>query len=193
MMEWSTLSYATWAATALVVATLAGILLLISAFTNAPAASGRSSDHGASFAVRCDFSHRLSEDPIAHFGHEEESGMAHKHDFFGNTSTYHSSTYNKLRAADTTCTRPEDKAAYWLPTVKWGGTEVDSNRAVYYYRAGGKNHKTVKPFPANLQVIARKAGATTASWACASSSPTAGTGAAATAWTTAPIWPTAEP
>jgi hypothetical protein len=164
MMEWSTLSYATWAATALVVATLAGILLLISAFTNAPAASGRSSDHGASFAVRCDFSHRLSEDPIAHFGHEEESGMAHKHDFFGNTSTYHSSTYNKLRAADTTCTRPEDKAAYWLPTVKWGGTEVDSNRAVYYYRAGGKNHKTVKPFPANLQVIARNTKYVT--WRC---------------------------
>jgi hypothetical protein len=155
MMELSTRSCAAWAATALVVAMLAGILVLISAFATAPPASARSSDHGASFAVRCDFSHRKSEDPIVHFGHPEMSGMAHSHDFFGNTSTYHSSTYESLRAAGTTCTRfEEDTAAYWLPTVSWDSAELVSDRAVFYYRAGGKDHKGVKPFPAGLKIIA---------------------------------------
>jgi hypothetical protein len=117
----------------------------------APAASARSSDHGASFAVRCDFSHRAPEDPIVH---PNMPGEAHSHDFFGNTSTDADSTYDSLRAAGTTCTRPEDTAAYWLPTVSWNGVEVDSNRAVFYYRAGGKDHKKVKPFPAGLKIIA---------------------------------------
>jgi hypothetical protein len=160
-MEWSTRSYATRAATALVVATLAGILLLISALANAPAASAKSSDHGASFAVRCDFSHRAKDDPIVYPG---KPGKAHMHDFFGNRKTNAYSTYSTLRKGGTTCTRPEDTAAYWLPTVKWGGTALDSNRAIFYYRAGGKNHKTVKPFPANLKVIARDSDHVT--WRC---------------------------
>jgi hypothetical protein len=45
--------------------------------------------------------------------------------------------------------------AYWLPTVSWNGEVLDSNRAIFYYRTGGKNHKNVKPFPAELKVIAR--------------------------------------
>ena len=151
-MESSTRRYATWGVTALVVATLTAVLLLLSAFANTLAASARSSDHGASFAVRCDVSHRAPDDPIVHPGH---AGMAHSHDFFGNTDTNHSSTYDTLREADTTCTRPEDTAAYWLPTVSWNGEVLDSNRAIFYYRTGGKNHKNVKPFPAELKVIAR--------------------------------------
>ena len=51
-------------------------------------------------------------------------------------------------------TPPEDTVAYWLPTVSWDGVEVDSNRAVFYYRAGGKDHKKVKPFQAGLKIIA---------------------------------------
>jgi hypothetical protein len=86
--------------------------------------------------------------------HPNMPGEAHSHDFFGNTSTDTDSTYDSLRAAGTTCTRPEDTAAYWLPTVSWNGVEVDSNRAVFYYRAGGKDHKKVKPFPAGLKIIA---------------------------------------
>jgi hypothetical protein len=153
-MEWSTRSYAAWAAMALVVATLVGILILISTFSNAPVASARSTDHGASFAVRCDFSHRAQDDPIVH---RNMPGMAHSHDFFGNVTTDADSTYESLRSpeAATTCTRPEDTAAYWLPTVYWDGEPLDSNRAVFYYRAGGKNYKNVKPFPADLKVIAR--------------------------------------
>jgi hypothetical protein len=150
MMERSTRSYAAWAVVALAAATLASVLALVAVF--APAASALSSDHGASFAVRCDFSHRLPDDPIVYPG---KPGAAHSHDFFGNTTTDANSTYGSLLGQPTTCTRfEEDTAAYWLPTVSWNGTELDSNRAVFYYRAGGKNHKNVKPFPARLKIIA---------------------------------------
>ena len=53
----------------------------------------------------------------------------------------------------TTCTRPLDKAGYWMPTVKWNGQTINPDRAVFYYRAGGKDHKKVKPFEAGLKMI----------------------------------------
>jgi Domain of unknown function (DUF1996) len=129
---------------------LACVVALLAALSLAPAASAASSDHGASFAVRCDFTHRASDDPIVHPGHQ---GMAHSHDFFGNRSTKHNSTYKSLRAAGTTCTRQSDKAAYWMPTVKWNGKALESNRAVFYYRAGSKAHKKVQAHLARLQVV----------------------------------------
>lgn len=109
-----------------------------------------SSDHGASFAVRCDFSHRSSDDPIVH---PNMPGMAHSHDFFGNVSTASGSTGESLRAAGTTCSRPEDTAAYWMPTLSWNGQEVSSDRAVFYYRAGGKNRTLVRAFPPDLKMV----------------------------------------
>lgn len=149
MMGWPARRSGARAATLVAVAVLAAVASLLAVLV--PAASARSSDHGASFAVRCDFSHRAPEDPIVH---PNMPGEAHSHDFFGNTSTDADSMYDSLRAAGTTCTRPEDTAAYWLPTVSWNGVEVDSNRAVFYYRTGGKDHKKVKPFPAGLKIIA---------------------------------------
>jgi Domain of unknown function (DUF1996)/RTX calcium-binding nonapeptide repeat (4 copies) len=114
-----------------------------------------SSDHGASFAVRCDFSHRNSDDPVVHPG---EQGAAHSHDFFGNETTNADSTYESMSApgTETTCTRPEDTAGYWIPTVSWSGQEKQANRAVFYYRAGDKDHTQVKPFARDLRVIADK-------------------------------------
>ena len=164
-MEGATRSHVTTAL--IVVAVLAGILILISAFADAPAVSARSSDHGASFAVRCDWSHTKPDDPIVYPG---EPGEAHSHDFFGNTttdafSTYGDGTDHDLLGKPTTCTRfDEDTAAYWLPTVSWNGTPLDSDRAVFYYRAGGKNHKSVKPFPGELKIIAGAKGRV--KWRC---------------------------
>jgi hypothetical protein len=131
-------------------AVVAAAPALVVALTMAPVVSARSSDHGASFAVRCDFSHRAPDDPIVHPGHQ---GMAHSHDFFGNTSTNYNSTYKSLHAAATTCTRSKDTAAYWMPTVKWNGRVLESNRAVFYYRAGGKKHTKVLAYPAGLKVV----------------------------------------
>jgi Domain of unknown function (DUF1996) len=137
-----------------VAAALAALLTLGASLATAPAASALSStissNHGASFAVRCDFSHRLPDDPIVHFGHP---GASHSHDFFGNTSTNARSGYKSLLAHGTTCTRAADKAAYWMPTVTWNGTTLDSKRAVFYYRAGGKDHTKVEAFPHALKIV----------------------------------------
>jgi hypothetical protein len=116
----------------------------------APVASTASRDHGASFAVSCPFSHRAPDDPIAHSGHP---GASHSHDFFGNRSTNANSTYKSMLKAGTTCTRPLDKAGYWMPSLRWNGERINPDRAVFYYRAGGKDHKKVKPFEGGLKMI----------------------------------------
>jgi hypothetical protein len=73
-----------------IVVLLACVVALLAAFASSPAASAASREKGASFAVRCDFSHRASDDPIVHPG---DPGAAHSHDFFGNRSTDAFSTY----------------------------------------------------------------------------------------------------
>jgi hypothetical protein len=85
-------------------------------------------------------------------------GAAHSHDFFGNRSTDAHSTYESLRAATaTTCLNPDDKSAYWIPTVKWtnasGTRDLKAGRAFFYYRAGGKAPEEVQPHPAGLKVV----------------------------------------
>src|SRR5918995_4286252 len=141
---------------------LACVVALLVALASAPAASAASRDHGASFAVRCDFSHRAPDDPIVHPG---KPGAAHSHDFFGSTTTNAYSTYKTMTTGIdphdpppspppiTTCTRPKDTAGYWIPTVSWNGAEIEAFRAVFYYRAGGKEHTRVKPFAPDLKII----------------------------------------
>src|SRR3954462_15812933 len=95
---------------------LACVVALLAALASAPTVSAASIDHGASFAVRCDFSHRAQVDPIVSPG----GAAAHMHDFFGNTTTNANSTYQTMNARPaTSCSRPEDTAGYWIPTVSW--------------------------------------------------------------------------
>jgi hypothetical protein len=146
---------------------LACVVALLAALAAAPAASAASRDHGASFAVRCDFSHRAPVDPIVwpyppgnRVDPPDDKNDSHSHDFLGNKSTQWNSTYDGTQEGSvsminqpTTCTRPLDTAGYWIPTVSWNGDEIEAFRAVFYYRAGGKDHTKVKPFAANLKVI----------------------------------------
>jgi hypothetical protein len=128
---------------------LACLLALLAALVAAPAATAASDD--VWFLVRCDFSHRSLDDPIKHPGIPGD----HSHDFFGNKTTNRYSTYESMSKSGTptTCSRPEDTAAYWFPTVSWNGKELKPNRVNFYYRAGDKDHTTVKPFPKDLKVI----------------------------------------
>ena len=142
---------------------LACAVALLAALASAPSAAALSRDHGASFAVRCDFSHRLSDDPIKYPYPPGSQGASHSHDFFGNNSTQYNSTYDGAAAGSvsmigqsTTCSRPEDTAGYWIPTVSWKDskgtqTTLTANRAVFYYRAGNKDYRTVQPFAPNLK------------------------------------------
>jgi hypothetical protein len=126
-------------------------MLIVVGLVSAPDACALPTHTGASFAVRCDLSHRGADDPIVVPG---KHGVAHRHSFFGNVSTdAHSTRKNLRRAGKTTCTRPADTAAYWMPTVKVNGRELKANCAIFYYRAGGKNHERVRPFPAGLKVV----------------------------------------
>jgi Domain of unknown function (DUF1996) len=146
---------------------LACAVALLAVLAAASAASARSNEHGASFAARCDYSHRLSDDPIVHFGHP---GEAHSHDFLGSTTTNAYSTYQTMttgidphdppptppESPITTCSRPEDTAGYWFPTLRWNGVVKDASRVVFYYRAGDKDYRTVQPFAKDLRIIADK-------------------------------------
>jgi hypothetical protein len=146
---------------------LACALALLAALAAAPAASAASFEHGASFAVRCNFSHQASVDPIVFayplnpVGAEDPpywTEDSHSHDFLGNKTTDYNSTYDSMSKLDTptTCSRPEDTAGYWFPTLSWNGVEKHAYRVVFYYRAGGKDHTEVQPFAKDLRIIADK-------------------------------------
>jgi hypothetical protein len=118
-----------------------------------PAASAQeATSPDASFVVRCDFSHQNNDDPIVFPG---QPGKAHTHDFFGNRSTNYASTYRSLQAATTTCFDPADKAAYWVPSLKWGDLPVQPSHGLFYYRTDGKAPASIKPHPARLKVVPR--------------------------------------
>jgi len=124
------------------------------------------------FATPCGFSHRAPDDPIVFPG---RPGAAHSHDFFGNRSTRARSTHASLLRGATSCRRPDDTAAYWVPTLYRNGRAVTPLRAQIYYR-GGRDPGSVRPHPAGLKMIAGSHKATTpqdpriVSWGCGETS-----------------------
>lgn len=102
------------------------------------------------FGVRCDFSHRLDDDPIVFPG---QPGASHTHVFFGNTTTDAYSTLESLLGQPTTCSIDGDTAAYWTPTLVKNGQTVDPLRAFIYYRNFPINYGTVEPFPPGFKVV----------------------------------------
>jgi Tol biopolymer transport system component len=152
-----------------------GVLLLMIGLGQGPAVAIddlppiAGTDAGRDFIVVCPFSHRAADDPIAHFG---QPGDSHLHDFWGNTSTNANSTLGSLLAASTTCNRPGDLAAYWMPTVLSDGKPVAPADATFYYRGAGLDPADVAAFPPDFRMIAGDPSATTAQplqsveWAC---------------------------
>lgn len=110
------------------------------------------------FRSTCALSHVAMDDPIVHPG---MPGTSHSHEFFGNTTTSAASTYASLRAGSTTCDRPADTAAYWVPTLLANGARVRPGFAFAYYLRAGKQGELAAP-PAGLKVIAGDAKATVA-------------------------------
>ena len=110
---------------------------------------------GVNFVSSCTFSHRAADDPIVFFG---KPGASHDHSFVGNTGTNASSTLDTLLASGTTCQRPGDTAAYWMPTLFVDGQPVTPNHAQIYYRRSTRRH--VEAFPPGFHMIAGDAKAT---------------------------------
>jgi hypothetical protein len=104
---------------------------------------------GVNFISVCGFSHMAPDDPIVSPG---RPGASHPHTFVGNTSTNASSSLESLRSAGTTCSRPGDKAAYWMPTLFVRAAPVVPTGAVVYYQR--RVNANVKPFPPGLEMIA---------------------------------------
>jgi hypothetical protein len=110
---------------------------------------------GVNFISVCGFSHRGLDDPIVL---PRQPGFSHDHTFVGNASTNAFSTPAQLRTAGTTCRRPGDRAAYWMPTLFAGGQAVTPTTAVVYYRRLAK--AALRPFPTGLQIVAGNSRAT---------------------------------
>jgi uncharacterized protein DUF1996 len=119
----------------------------------------------ANFVGICRYSHSSQDDPIVFPG---QPGATHHHDFFGNVSTDAHSTYESLRAAPTTCRIDGETAAYWTPSLYDSGRLVQPESVRVYYTSGGKDHLTIKPFPAGFRVVAKEHNVH-ASWACVGS------------------------
>ena len=110
---------------------------------------------GVNFVENCRYSHQAPDDPIVFPG---QPGLSHQHTFVGNRSTSAFSSFGSLRSSGTTCMRSDDTAAYWVPALYQGTTEVLPVAATVYYRRG--TVAEVSPFPNNLRMIAGDAKAT---------------------------------
>jgi hypothetical protein len=104
---------------------------------------------GVNFVSSCSFSHRAPDDPIVFFG---QPGASHDHSFVGNRTTSASSNLASLLAAGTTCHRPGDTAAYWMPTLYVNGNRVPPAHAQIYYRR--RTLADVEAFPPGFRMIA---------------------------------------
>jgi hypothetical protein len=143
---------------ALGVGVLIGVALIAPAGTGAapgPAAASVKALQGVNFVSTCRFSHRLMDDPIVF---PRRSGASHDHSFVGNTTTNAFSTRGTLLGGSSTCQRPGDTAAYWMPTLLLDGGPVEPRGATIYYRR--RTLDPVRPFPPGLKMIAGQATAT---------------------------------
>jgi hypothetical protein len=106
----------------------------------------------ASVKIECDASHHGPDDPIVFPG---QSGAAHMHEFFGNTSTNASSTYASMLGKPTTCPFAGDTAGYWVPALYDSAHQrIPARRMTVYYRDRPVESRAVTPFPPNFRMIA---------------------------------------
>lgn len=101
----------------------------------------------------CAYHHTLGDDAIMMFG---KAGQAILYDFFGNTHTDASSTWQTLRTQpETSCDNQADSSAWWAPSLKLpDGEVVKPAWQKTYYQASGVDKYPLHPFPAGLELLA---------------------------------------
>jgi hypothetical protein len=142
---------------ALVLAAALGALALV-AVAVASALPRAKSALGVNFVGSCRFSHMAMDDPIVFPG---QPGKSHDHTFVGNNTTDAFSTLESLRAGTSTCRRPGETAAYWMPTLLDNGQPVAPTGATIYYRRSGMAGR-IRAFPPGFKMIAGDSKATSA-------------------------------
>jgi Domain of unknown function (DUF1996) len=107
------------------------------------------------FPAACTLSHRAAQDPIVDPGNPN---FRHLHDFFGNRTTNHLSTFDSLIGQPSSCDPAVDGAAYWVPTLLNGTTPVDPLMIqVYYQVRAPQDPAFVRTMPAGLRIVAGSA------------------------------------
>lgn len=128
---------------------------------------------GSEFRVTCASSHRRQDDPIVF---QNQSGVSHMHEFFGNRTTNAFSTLTSLRAGATNCNPISDKSAYWVPTLYKNGQAVAPDSVTIYYQ-GIHDRTRAVAHPQGLRYVVGNAKATSpdqnpaARWSCTTQSP----------------------
>ena len=145
-----------------VFALVAGAIILVGGMVPTVAATSDDVDaaseaaeelvNSGQFTTVCMFSHRAPDDPIIY---PHKRGASHSHDFFGNRTTdAFSTTKSLLRAGVTSCRRPGDTAAYWVPSLYRNGALVNPRSVTAYYQARNKPLGSIEAFPQGLKLIA---------------------------------------
>jgi hypothetical protein len=90
------------------------------------------------FRFICNAGQILRDDPIVFPG---QPGKSHLHQFYGNTSANANSTYKSLReTGDSTCGKPLNRSAYWMPAMLDGnGNVVRPDFVSIYYKRRPKS------------------------------------------------------
>ena len=105
-------------------------------------------DPAGAFRFTCLAGPLAKDDPIVYPG---QPGKSHLHQFFGNTGTNASSTYQSLRTTGgSTCTRSDaaspQRSAYWMPAMLDGaGNAVKPDFMLTYYKALPANNPDCGP------------------------------------------------
>lgn len=152
---------------ALVVVAAAALAVVLLPRGHAAQSQDLSQFDNVQFVVVCSFSHMNFDDPIVY---PDKPGRSHEHTFFGNVSTDAESTPQNLPGHATSCSRSEDTAAYWAPTLYIDGKPVAADDAKVYYRR--RTIARVTAFPPGLEMIAGNSAATApqnlqvVSWDC---------------------------
>ncbi|GGM75655.1 hypothetical protein GCM10011609_09450 [Lentzea pudingi] len=103
------------------------------------------------FQANCAFATDRPDDPIVFPG---LPGASHLHTFLGNNSINASSTNDSLRQGSTNCVTPDDKSAYWFPSVLNGDQVVRPiGNQVVYYKSGILKYQDVRPFPPGMRFV----------------------------------------
>ncbi|WP_394619599.1 DUF1996 domain-containing protein [Lentzea sp. JNUCC 0626] len=103
------------------------------------------------FQANCSFATDRPDDPIVFPG---LPGASHLHTFLGNNSINANSTNDSLRQGSTNCITPDDKSAYWFPSVLNGDQVVrPTGNQVVYYKSGILKYQDVQPFPPGMRFV----------------------------------------
>lgn len=139
-----------------------GIVGLAALFAAACAPFGHPPERGQQKGkVACEVAGVRTFDPITYPG--QEAPVGHEHTFAGSRTILRPSQQDdasrtELKGASTSCSNPDDTAAYWFPTVRRGDKPLEIRNVTAYYYSGSAERPRLavptEPFPPDLRLVA---------------------------------------